>query len=230
VLVSGGSRGIGLAVAKTFVALGDSVASTYHSSPPPEGVLAIKCNVTDPSAVDAAFAEVEQAQGAVQVLVCCAGITRDKLFISMSDDDFVDVVNTNLVAAARMARRAARKMMIARSGRIILLSSVVGLRGEAGQANYAASKAGLIGLARSLARELGPRGITTNVVAPGLTNTDMARSLPPKQLEEMIKQIPLRRIAEPEDIAGAVVFLASSDASYINGAVLAVDGGVAGGH
>ena len=177
VLVTGGSRGIGLAIARAFAAGGDRVAVTRHTSPPPEDLFAVPCDVRDAASVEAAFAAVEAAQGPVQVLVCNAGITRDKLLISMAEDDFTDVVATNLTAAFLVAKRATRKMITARYGRIVFVSSVVALRGEAGQANYAAAKAGLIGLARSLARELGARGITANVVLPGLTRTDMSAQL-----------------------------------------------------
>jgi 3-oxoacyl-[acyl-carrier protein] reductase len=230
VLVTGGSRGIGLAIARAFAAAGDRVAVTRHTSPPPEDLFAVECDVRDSASVEAAFAAVEAEHGPVQVLVCNAGITRDKLLLSMAEADFTDVVTTNLTAAFLLAKRATRKMITARYGRLVFISSVVALRGEAGQANYAAAKAGLIGLARSLARELGPRGITANVVLPGLTRTDMSAQLDDARIATMVSQIPLGRLAEPGDIAAAVTFLASDAAGYISGAVLAVDGAAATGH
>ncbi len=230
VLVTGGSRGIGLAVAQRFAADGHQVAVTYHSSPPPEGFLAIKCNVTSAAEVDAAFSEVEATLGPVEVLVSNAGITKDKLLMTMSEDDFASVVDTNLTAAYRVAKRAVRSMMKARTGRIVLVSSVVGLSGQAGQANYAASKAGLVGLARSLARELGSRNITVNVVAPGPVDTDMTSVLSDDLKAKMTEQVPLGRFASASEIAGVISFLASPDAAYITGAVIPVDGGLGMGH
>ena len=230
VLVTGGSRGIGLAVAQRFAADGHQVAVTYHSSPPPEGFLAIKCNVTSAAEVDAAFSEVEATLGPVEVLVSNAGITKDKLLMTMSEDDFASVVDTNLTAAYRVAKRAVRSMMKARTGRIVLVSSVVGLSGQAGQANYAASKAGLVGLARSLARELGSRDITVNVVAPGPVDTDMTSVLSDDLKAKMTEQVPLGRFASASEIAGVISFLASPDAAYITGAVIPVDGGLGMGH
>ena len=230
VLVTGGSRGIGLAVAHRFAADGHQVAVTYHSSPPPEGFLAIKCNVTSAAEVDAAFSEVETTLGPVEVLVSNAGITKDKLLMTMSEDDFASVVDTNLTAAYRVAKRAVRSMMKARTGRIVLVSSVVGLSGQAGQANYAASKAGLVGLARSLARELGSRNITVNVVAPGPVDTDMTSVLSDDLKAKMTEQVPLGRFASASEIAGVISFLASPDAAYITGAVIPVDGGLGMGH
>ena len=230
VLVTGGSRGIGLSCAQRFASAGDKVAVTYHSSPPPDGFVAIKCDVTSQAEVDAAFTEIEGKLGPVEVLVSNAGITKDKLLMTMSEDDFTSVLDTNLTAAYRVAKRAVRPMMKARSGRIVLVSSVVGLLGQAGQANYAASKAGLVGLARSLARELGSRNITVNVIAPGPVETDMTAVLSDDLKAKMIGQVPLGRFASPDEIAGAVSFLASPDAAYITGAVIPVDGGLGMGH
>ena len=230
VLVTGGSRGIGLSCAQRFASAGDKVAVTYHSSPPPDGFVAIKCDVTSQAEVDAAFTEIEGKLGPVEVLVSNAGITKDKLLMTMSEDDFTSVLDTNLTAAYRLAKRAVRPMMKARSGRIVLVSSVVGLLGQAGQANYAASKAGLVGLARSLARELGSRNITVNVIAPGPVETDMTAVLSDDLKAKMIGQVPLGRFASPDEIAGAVSFLASPDAAYITGAVIPVDGGLGMGH
>ena len=231
VLITGGSRGIGLACAERFRALGDHVAVTYNSSPPPEGFFGVKCDVTDSDQVDAAFSAVEeQFGGPVEILVSNAGVTRDTLLLRMSEDDFASVLDANLTASYRVTKRAARGMLKARKGRIVLMSSVVGLLGAPGQANYAASKAGLVGLARSLARELGSRGITVNVVAPGPVATDMTAALGEDRLAGIVAAVPLERAAQPDEIAGAVAFLASSDAAYITGAVLPVDGGLGMGH
>jgi NAD(P)-dependent dehydrogenase (short-subunit alcohol dehydrogenase family) len=230
VLVTGGSRGIGLACAQRFAALGDHVAVTYHSSPPPEGVHAVRCDVTSGADVDAAFAEVEAKFGPVEVLVSNAGITKDGLLLRMKEDDFTSVIDANLTAAYRVSKRAAQGMLRARKGRIVLMSSVVALLGSAGQANYAASKAGLVGLARSLARELGSRSITVNVVAPGPVETDMTATLGEKRIAELTGAVPLGRMATVEEIAGVVAFLASPDAAYITGAVIPVDGGLGMGH
>ncbi|MFD7668332.1 3-oxoacyl-ACP reductase FabG [Streptomyces sp. NPDC059788] len=230
VFITGGNRGIGLAIAQAMAADGDKVAVTYRSGEPPAGVLGVRCDITDPEQVEAAFRQIEEAHGPVEVLVANAGITRDALLMRMSEDDFGDVVATNLTAAYRLAKRATRGMLRARKGRMVFIGSTVGLRGEAGQANYAAAKAGLVGLARSLARELGSRGITANVVAPGLTRTDMAAALPQERLDAMTEQIPLGRMARPEDIAAAVRWLAGDGASYVTGAVIPVDGGAGMGH
>ncbi len=230
VLVTGGARGIGLACAQRFAALGDRVAVTYHSSAPPEGLFGVQCDVTSAESVDAAFTAVEQQFGPVEVLVSNAGITKDGLLLRMGEEQFTSVVDTNLTAAYRVTKRAAQGMLRARRGRIVLVSSVVGLLGSAGQANYAASKAGLVGFARSVARELGSRGITVNVVAPGPVATDMTAALGDKRLAELTAAVPLQRMATPEEIAGVVAFLASPDAAYITGAVIPVDGGLGMGH
>lgn len=231
VLITGGSRGIGLACAERFKALGDHVAVTYNSSPPPDGFFGVKCDVTDTEQVDAAFSAVEaEFGGPVDILVSNAGVTRDTLLLRMSEDDFATVLDANLTASYRVTKRAARGMLKARKGRIVLMSSVVGLLGAPGQANYAASKAGLVGLARSLARELGSRSITVNVVAPGPVATDMTAALGEDRLADIVAAVPLERAATPDEIAGAVAFLASSDAAYITGAVIPVDGGLGMGH
>jgi 3-oxoacyl-[acyl-carrier protein] reductase len=231
VLVTGGSKGIGLAIAQRFAAAGDKVAVTYNSSPPPEGLFGVKCDVTDTAQVDAAFKAIEEHfGGAVEILVSNAGITKDTLLLRMSEGDFTSVLDANLTGAFRVCKRAAQGMLRARRGRIVLVSSVVGLLGSAGQANYAASKAGLVGLARSLARELGSRSITVNVVAPGPVATDMTAVLGEDRLKELTAAVPLGRMASPDEIAGVVSFLASEDAAYITGAVIPVDGGLGMGH
>lgn len=229
-LVTGGSRGIGLACARRFAALGDKVAVTYNSSPPPEGLLGVRCDVTDSAQVDAAFAEVEEKLGPVQILVSNAGVTKDTLLLRMSEADFAGVVDANLTGTFRVVKRATQGMLRARRGRIILVSSVVGLLGSAGQANYAASKAGLVGFARSMARELGSRSITVNVVAPGPVATDMTAVLGEERLAELTAAVPLGRVATPDEIAGVVEFLAGESAAYITGAVIPVDGGLGMGH
>jgi 3-oxoacyl-(acyl-carrier-protein) reductase len=230
VLVTGGNRGIGLAIARAFAADGDAVAVTSRSGGAPAGLLGIRCDVTDPAQVEQAFTEVEAAQGPVEVLVANAGITKDTLLLRMSDEDFAAVLDTNLAGSFRVARRAAKGMLRARRGRIVFISSVVGLSGGAGQANYAASKAALVGLARSIARELGSRGITANVVAPGFVDTDMTAALPEERKAEILASVPLGRYASPEEVAGVVRFLASDAAAYVTGAVIPVDGGLGMGH
>lgn len=230
VLITGGSRGIGLACARRFAALGDNVAVTYNSSPPPDGLFGVKCDVTNADDVDAAFKAVEEKFGPVEVLVSNAGITKDTLLLRMNEHDFASVIDANLTAAYRVCKRATQGMLRARKGRIILMSSVVGLLGSAGQANYAASKAGLVGLARSLARELGSRSITVNVVAPGPVATDMTAALGEERLAELTAAVPLARMATADEIAGVVAFLAGPDGGYITGAVVPVDGGLGMGH
>ncbi|MFC5907349.1 3-oxoacyl-[acyl-carrier-protein] reductase [Streptacidiphilus monticola] len=230
VLVTGGNRGIGLAIARAFADAGDKVAVTYRSGEPPEGLFGVKCDITDPEQVEQAFKEVEAAQGPVEVLVANAGVTRDTLLLRMSEEDFTSVLDTNLTGTFRVVKRASKAMLRARKGRIVLISSVVGLLGSAGQANYAASKAGLVGFARSLARELGSRNITVNVVAPGFVDTDMTKVLGEERRAEIVSQVPLARYAQPEEIASAVRFLSSDEAAYITGAVIPVDGGLGMGH
>lgn len=230
VLVTGGSRGIGLACAEHFHALGDQVAITYNSTPPPPHLLGVRCDVTDAAQVDAAFAEVEEKLGSVDVLVSNAGITKDTLLLRMSEADFTTVIDANLTASFRVAKRAVPAMMKKRAGRIILMSSVVGLLGSAGQANYAASKAGLVGFARSLARELGSRNITVNVVAPGPVATDMTAALSEDRMRELTEAVPLKRVATSSEIAAVVGFLAGDGGAYITGAVIPVDGGLGMGH
>ncbi len=228
--MTGGNRGIGKAIAEAFAANGDQVAVTYRSGEPPEGVLGVRCDVTDPESVEAAFAEVEEKQGPVEVLVANAGITRDTLVLRMSEDDWGSVLETNLTGSFRVAKRAAKGMLRQRKGRIIFISSVVGLLGSAGQVNYAASKAGLVGMARSLARELGSRSITANVVAPGFVETEMTDVLPEEKKAEYKAQIPLGRYATTEEVAATVTWLASDGAAYVTGAVIPVDGGLGMGH
>lgn len=230
VLVTGGNRGIGLAIAQAFVAAGDKVAITYRSGEVPAGMLGVKADVTDMASIDAAFTEVEAAHGPVEVLVANAGITRDTLLLRMSEEDFSDVVDTNLTGAFRVLKRASKGMIRMRRGRVVLISSVVGLYGSPGQINYAASKAGLIGIARSLTRELGSRNITANVVAPGFINTDMTKALPEDTQKNYLSSIPAGRFAEPEEVARVVRWIASDEAAYISGAVIPVDGGLGMGH
>jgi 3-oxoacyl-[acyl-carrier protein] reductase len=232
VLVTGGNRGIGLAIAEAFAAQGDQVAVTYRSSAEglPGELLPVQCDVTDAAAVDAAFTTVEEKHGPVQVLVSNAGMNDDGLLMRMSEDSFTSVIDANLTAAYRVSKRASRGMLKARGGRMIFISSVVGLLGSAGQVNYAASKSGLVGLARSIARELGSRGITANVVAPGFVDTDMTRALSEERRAEITKQVPLGRYASVEEIASAVTWLGSEQAGYVTGAVIPVDGGLGMGH
>lgn len=231
VLVTGGNRGIGLAIARAFLDAGDNVVITHRSGEPPEGLQGVRCEVTDSASVDAAFTAAEEIFGGpVEVLVANAGITRDTLLMRMSDDDFDSVIDTNLAGAFRCARRAVTGMIRKRRGRIVLISSVVGLYGSPGQANYAASKSGLVGLARSISRELGGRGITANVVAPGFIETEMTAVLPDEQKKAYLATIPAGRFATPEEVASVVRFVASDDAAYVTGAVIPVDGGLGMGH
>lgn len=230
VLVTGGNRGIGLAIANEFLANGDTVIVTSRSGEPVAGLNVVTCDVSDSTSVDAAFTQVEADFGPVEVLVANAGITRDKLLVRMSDEDVDDVLNTNLVGAIRVARRASRAMTQARSGRIIFISSVVAMMGSAGQVNYAASKAGLVGAARSLAREHGPRNVTVNVVAPGFIDTDMTAVLTDDRKAQIVGNIPLGRYGSATEVAHTVVFLASDAAQYITGALIPVDGGLGMGH
>ena len=230
VLITGGNRGIGFAIAEEFVAQGHRVAVTARSGSGPEGSLTVIADVTDAASIDAAFTEVEAQLGPVEVVVANAGITRDLLLLRMSEEDFTDVIDTNLNGSFRVVKRASKGMIKARFGRIILVSSVVGLLGSAGQINYSASKSGLIGLARSVTRELGSRGITANVVAPGFIETDMTAELAPELQDAYIKQIPAARFASPVEVAKVIVWLAGDDAGYISGAVIPVDGGLGMGH
>ncbi|MDR7364457.1 beta-ketoacyl-ACP reductase [Nocardioides marmoribigeumensis] len=230
VLVTGGNRGIGRAIAEAFRELGDDVAITYRSGEPPEGFLAVRCDVTSAEDVDAAFAEIEEKQGPVEVLVANAGITDDTLLLRMGDDAWSRVIDTNLTGSFRVAKRAARGMLRARRGRIVFISSVVGMLGSAGQVNYAASKSGLVGMARSIARELGSRGITANVVAPGFVETEMTETLSEELRSTYLAQIPLGRYATSDEVAGTVTWLAGDAAGYVTGAVIPVDGGLGMGH
>jgi len=228
--VTGGSKGIGYGIAARLAKAGHRVAATYRSGEVHADVLGVQCDVTDPPQIEAAFAQVESSLGTIEVLVANAGITRDTLLMRMSDEDWDYVIATNLSGAFRVARRAARPMVRAKFGRIVFISSVVGMMGSAGQVNYAASKSGLVGLARSLARELGSRGITANVVAPGFIETDMTAELGEDLIKKYGEQIPLGRLGAVDDIAGTIEFLTSDAASYITGAVIPVDGGLGMGH
>jgi 3-oxoacyl-(acyl-carrier-protein) reductase len=230
VLVTGGNRGIGLAIAQAFAKQGDKVAVTHRGTGAPEGLFAVQCDITDPAAVDAAFTTVEAELGPVEVLVANAGVTEDTLLLRMSEEQWARVLETNLTGSWRVAKRASAKMLRARWGRIIFISSVVGHLGAPGQVNYAASKAGLVGMARSITRELGTRNITANVVAPGYVETDMTAVLSDEVKAGYLKQIPAGRFATPDEVAGAVTWLASDGAGYITGAVIPVDGGVGMGH
>jgi len=230
VLVTGGNRGIGRAIAQAFAAQGDQVAITYRSGEPPEGFLAVRCDVTVAEDVEAAFTHVEAEHGPVEVLVANAGITQDTLLLRMSEEEWSSVLETNLTGSFRVAKRAAKGMLRLKRGRIVLISSVVGLLGSPGQVNYAASKAGLVGMARSMARELGSRSITANVVAPGFVETEMTAVLPEEKKAEYLAQIPLRRYATAEEVAATVTWLASDGAGYVTGAIIPVDGGLGMGH
>ena len=230
VLVTGGNRGIGYAIAEEFLSAGHRVAVTARSGEGPAGALTVRADVTDGASLDAAFAEVEEKLGPIEVVVANAGVTRDTLLLRMSDEDFTTVIDTNLAGAFRVVKRATKGMLKARFGRIILVSSVVGLLGSAGQVNYSASKSGLIGLARSVTRELGSRGITANVVAPGFIETDMTAELPEQTQADYKKSIPAGRFATASEVAKVITWLASDDAAYISGAVIPVDGGLGMGH
>ena len=230
VLITGGNRGIGRAIAEEFVAQGHRVAVTVRSGEGPAGTLSVVADVTDGASLDRAFAEVEAALGPIEVLIANAGITRDTLLMRMSDEDFENVLDTNLTGAFRVVKRATKGMLKARFGRIILISSVVGLLGNAGQVNYSAAKAGLVGMARSISRELGTRGITANVVAPGFIDTDMTAELSEAVLDDFKKRVPAGRFASPNEVAKVVAWLAGDDSAYITGAVIPVDGGLGMGH
>ncbi|RPE75026.1 MULTISPECIES: 3-oxoacyl-ACP reductase FabG [unclassified Frondihabitans] len=230
VLVTGGNRGIGYAIAARYVAAGHRVAVTARSGAGPKGTLTVHAEMTDSASIDAAFTTVEQELGPIEILVANAGITKDTLLMRMSEDDFTSVIDTNLGGTFRVVKRASKGMLKARFGRIVLISSVVGLYGGAGQVNYSASKAGLVGFARSVTRELGARGITANVIAPGFVETDMTAVLPEAQQAEYKKSIPAGRFGTVDDIADAVVWVSSDSAGYISGAVIPVDGGLGMGH
>ena len=229
VLVTGGTRGIGLAIAQAFDAQGDRVAVT-HRTQPVEGYLSVRCDVTSGDDIEATFKEVEEQLGPVEVLIANAGSNKDGLLLQMAEEAFTSVVDTNLVGAYRVTKRAVPRMIRARRGRIILISSVVALTGSSGQTNYAAAKAGLIGFARSLARELGSRSVTVNVIAPGFIETDMTAAISAARKEELLRQIPLKRFASPDEVAGVATWLASDAAAYVTGAVVPVDGGLGMGH
>ncbi|MDG4757135.1 3-oxoacyl-ACP reductase FabG [Micromonospora sp. WMMD710] len=230
VLVTGGNRGIGLAIAQAFAKQGDRVAVTHRSGEAPDGLFGVRADVTDAASIDAAFTAVEAELGPVEVVVANAGMTADTLLLRMTEEQFTDVVDTNLTGAFRVAKRASGKMLRAKWGRMIFISSVVGLAGGAGQVNYAASKAGLVGVARSITRELGSRNITANVVAPGFIDTDMTAGLSDDRKAEILKSIPAGRMAGPDEVAAVVTWLASDSAGYVSGAVIPVDGGLGMGH
>jgi len=230
VLVTGGNRGIGRSIAEEFVSLGYRVAVTVRTGEGPTGALSVKADVTDSASIDAAIAEVEEKLGPIEILVANAGITRDTLLMRMTDEEFEEVINTNLTGVFRVLKRATKGMIKARFGRVILIGSVVGLLGSAGQVNYSSAKSALVGMARSVTRELGARGITANVVAPGFIDTDMTAELPEEQQADYKKRIPAGRFASPSEVAKAVAWLASDDAAYISGAVIPVDGGLGMGH
>jgi 3-oxoacyl-[acyl-carrier protein] reductase len=230
VLVTGGNRGIGLAIARAFAAKGDKVAVTYRGKPPPEDLFGVRCDVTDNEQVDAAFKEIEAEHGHVEVLVANAGITDDTLLMRMTEDQFTAVLDANLTGSFRVAKRATRSMLKARWGRMIFISSVVGMTGGPGQVNYAASKAGLIGLARSIVREMGSRNITANVITPGFIATDMTDAITEERRQVILGSVPAGRYGKPDEVASAVTFLASDAGAYISGAVLPVDGGLGMGH
>jgi NAD(P)-dependent dehydrogenase (short-subunit alcohol dehydrogenase family) len=230
VLVTGGNRGIGLAIARAFAAQGDKVAVTHRGSGAPEGLFGVQCDVTDAAQVDAAFTAVEAQHGPVEVLVANAGMTDDTLLLRMGEEQFTRVIDANLTGAYRVAKRAAGKMLRAKKGRMIFIGSVVGLMGSPGQVNYAASKAGLIGVARSITREIGSRNITANVVAPGFIESDMTAELTEARRKEIFGSIPLARFGAVEEVAGVVTWLASDAAGYVSGAVIPVDGGLGMGH
>jgi len=230
VFITGGNRGIGFSIAKEYLALGYRVAVSVRAGQGPEGCLTVLADVTDPESLDRAIAEVETALGPIEILIANAGITKDTLLMRMSDEEFESVIDTNLNGVFRVIKRASKSMIKAKFGRIVLIGSVVGLLGSAGQVNYSASKSALVGLARSITRELGGRGITTNVIAPGFINTDMTAELPEAQQLEYKKSIPLGRFASAEEVAKVVTWLTSDDASYISGAVIPVDGGLGMGH
>lgn len=230
VLITGGNRGIGYAIAQEFISGGHKVAVTVRSGSGPEGALSVKADVLDPQSLDAAIAQVESELGPIELLVANAGITKDTLLLRMSDEDFEEVINTNLNGVFRVLKRATKSMIKNRFGRVILIGSVVGLLGSPGQINYSASKSALVGMARSLSRELGGRGITANVVAPGFIDTDMTSELTEAQQKDYLSRIPAGRFASPAEVAKVVSWLASEDASYITGAVIPVDGGLGMGH
>jgi len=230
VLVTGGNRGIGKAIAEEFIAQGHRVAVTVRSGAGPEGALSVVADVTDAASLDAAFAQIEEKLGAVEVLVANAGITRDTLLMRMTDEEFDEVIDTNLSGTFRVLKRATKGMIKGKFGRVVFIGSVVGLLGSAGQVNYSASKSALVGMARSITRELGARGITANVVAPGFIDTDMTAALPEEQVAEYKRKIPAGRFAQPSEVAKVVAWLASDEAAYISGAVIPVDGGLGMGH